>query len=156
MASTSTSVASQPVMFTTQTPYPLPPQKFMIPGSWKRYQLSKLVNKALSLTNPVPFDFLVRGEILRSSLGEWCADNGVGEVLVRVLSERSARLIIIPRKNPSRLNISNLLCRPNGCRISHIRNGSRPCPASVKGMCLSLAPQLLGLKSLILIAFFLK
>ncbi|KAF8876828.1 WD40-repeat-containing domain protein [Infundibulicybe gibba] len=79
MASTSTSVASQPVAFTTQTPYPLPPQKFMIPGSWRRYQLSQLVNKALSLTNPVPFDFLIRGEILRTSLGEWCADNGVGE-----------------------------------------------------------------------------
>ena len=52
----------------------------MIPATWRRYQLSQLVNKALSLAKPVPFDFLVRGEILRTTLGEWCTENGVGEV----------------------------------------------------------------------------
>ncbi|CAL1710359.1 unnamed protein product [Somion occarium] len=51
----------------------------MIPASWKRYQLSQLVNKALSLPKPIPFDFLVRGEILRTTLGEWCAEKGIGE-----------------------------------------------------------------------------
>ncbi|KAJ3516179.1 hypothetical protein NLJ89_g1287 [Agrocybe chaxingu] len=70
---------SQPVVFTTQTQYPLPTQKFMIPTIWKRYQLSQLVNKALSLETPVPFDFLVRGEVLRGTLNEWCAEHGVGE-----------------------------------------------------------------------------
>jgi ribosome biogenesis protein len=70
------------VVFSTQTPYPLPSQKFMIPASWKRYQLSQLVNKALSLVQPVPFDFLVKGEILRTSLAEWCAENGIGEACV--------------------------------------------------------------------------
>ena len=79
MASTSSEVA-HPVVFTTQTPYPLPSQKFLIPTSWKRYQLSQLVNKALSLPKPVPFEFLVRGEILRGTLAEWCAEKGVGEV----------------------------------------------------------------------------
>ncbi|KAL6302247.1 WD40 repeat-like protein [Sparassis latifolia] len=80
MASTSSAAEpSHPVVFTTQTPYPLPSQKFMIPTSWKRYQLSQLVNKALSLLKPVPFDFLVRGEILRATLGEWCAEKGIGE-----------------------------------------------------------------------------
>ena len=52
----------------------------MIPSTWKRYQLSQLVNKALSLPKPVPFDFLIRGEILRASLREWCAEKGVAEV----------------------------------------------------------------------------
>ena len=52
----------------------------MIPATWKRYQLSQLVNKALSLTTPVPFDFLVRGEILRGTLAEWCREKGAGEV----------------------------------------------------------------------------
>ena len=52
----------------------------MIPTTWKRYQLSQLVNQALSLTTPVPFDFLVRGEILRGTLVEWCHEKGVGEV----------------------------------------------------------------------------
>ncbi|KNZ78993.1 Ribosome biogenesis protein YTM1 [Termitomyces sp. J132] len=51
----------------------------MIPATWRRYQLSQLVNKALSLSKPIPFDFLVRGEILRTTLGEWCTENGVGE-----------------------------------------------------------------------------
>ncbi|KAF5373483.1 hypothetical protein D9615_009423 [Tricholomella constricta] len=82
MASTSnadTSTISLPVVFTTQTSYPLPSQKFMIPATWKRYQLSQLVNKALALPKPVPFDFLVKGEILRTTLAEWAAENGVGE-----------------------------------------------------------------------------
>ena len=74
------SSSTQPVVFTTQTTYLLPAQKFMIPTTWKRYQLSQLVNKALSLTTPIPFDFLVRGEILRGSLAEWCHEKGVGEV----------------------------------------------------------------------------
>ncbi|KAF8073460.1 ribosome biogenesis protein YTM1 [Lyophyllum atratum] len=78
MVSTASTV-SLPVVFTTQTAYPLPSQKFMIPATWKRYQLSQLVNKALSLPKPVPFDFLVKGEILRATLGEWCAENGAGE-----------------------------------------------------------------------------
>ncbi|KAI1783158.1 WD40 repeat-like protein [Ganoderma leucocontextum] len=80
MASASTSELAHPVVFTTQTPYPLPSQKFMIPATWKRYQLSQLVNKALSLPKPVPFEFLVQGEVLRATLAEWCAEKGVGEV----------------------------------------------------------------------------
>ena len=72
---------SHPVYFTTLTQYPLPSQKFLIPATWKRYQLSQLINKALSLPKPIPFDFLVHGEILRSSLGEWCAEKSIGEVL---------------------------------------------------------------------------
>ncbi|KAG6849879.1 ribosome biogenesis protein ytm1 [Arthromyces matolae] len=67
------------VVLTTQSPYPLPSQKFMIPATWRRYQLSQLVNKALSLPRPVPFDFLLKGELLRTSIGEWCAEHGVGE-----------------------------------------------------------------------------
>ncbi|KAL5497699.1 YTM1_1 [Sanghuangporus vaninii] len=73
-------VHTLPVFFSTRTLYPLPSQKFMIPASWKRYQLSQLVNKALALSNPVPFDFILRktGELLRDSLQEWCQSAGVG------------------------------------------------------------------------------
>ncbi|KAG9307915.1 WD40-repeat-containing domain protein [Chiua virens] len=70
---------SAAVQFTTKTSYVLPSQKFMIPLDWKRYQLSQLINKALSLEKPVPFDFLVRGAILRTSLGECRAENGISE-----------------------------------------------------------------------------
>lgn len=54
----------------------------MIPSTWKRYQLSQLVNKTLSLTRVVPFDFLIHGEILKGSLGEWCAEKGLGVVSI--------------------------------------------------------------------------
>ena len=83
MASTTQGDVSVPVVFHTRTPYPLPSQKFFIPASWKRYQLSQLVNKALALTQVVPFDFIIRGEVLlRASLAEWTAEKGVGEVCV--------------------------------------------------------------------------
>lgn len=65
---------SIPVVFTTKTQYKLPPQKFMIPVSWRRYQLSQLINTALSLPRIVPFDFLIRGVLLGGSLSE--AANG--------------------------------------------------------------------------------
>ncbi|KAJ7172745.1 WD40-repeat-containing domain protein [Mycena filopes] len=71
--------ASHPAVFTTQSPYPLPPQMFMIPATWSRYQLSQLVNKALSLAKPIPFDFLLRGDLLKTSLADWCTQNAVGE-----------------------------------------------------------------------------
>lgn len=70
----------QPVIFTTKTKYPLPTRKFMVPTTWKRYHLSQLVNKALSLATTTPFDFLIRGEILKTSLGDWCSENSVGGV----------------------------------------------------------------------------
>lgn len=117
MASSSkdSSASTQPVIFTTQTTYLLPAQKFMIPATWKRYQLSQLVNKALSLTSPVPFDFLVRGEILRGTLAEWCHEKGVGEVRFVALIEKSLDTYVIPvddsfacRKKHWKLNTSNL------------------------------------------------
>ena len=97
------SSSTQPVVFTTQTTYLLPAQKFMIPATWKRYQLSQLVNKALSLANPVPFDFLVRGEILRGTLAEWCREKGVGEVRVteegiRTLTRFRLMILVTCRK----------------------------------------------------------
>jgi ribosome biogenesis protein YTM1 len=80
MAPAAPSAPSLPVVFTTRTAYPLPAQKFMVPASWRRYQLSQLVNKALALTQAVPFDFIVRGEVLRASLADWAREQGVGEV----------------------------------------------------------------------------
>ncbi|KAI0275000.1 WD40-repeat-containing domain protein [Gloeopeniophorella convolvens] len=79
MAESSTAVPSIPVVFTTNTPYQLPPQKFMVPASWRRFQLSQLINTALALPRIVPFDFLVRGVLLRGSLSE--ASGGEEETL---------------------------------------------------------------------------
>jgi ribosome biogenesis protein YTM1 len=39
----------------------VPSPKFLIPPSWRRYQLSLLINRALSIPKHVPFEFLLRG-----------------------------------------------------------------------------------------------
>ncbi|KAI0088407.1 ribosome biogenesis protein YTM1 [Irpex rosettiformis] len=126
MAST-LEVVSHPVVFTTQTSYPLPTHKFMIPASWRRYQLSQLVNKALTLVKPVPFDFLIRGEILRTTLGEWCAENSVGEE--ETLEIEYIESVMPPQKMSSLPHedwVSSISCKQPGYFItgsydSHLR-----------------------------------
>lgn len=123
MASTSSStVPSHPVIFTTQTPYALPSQKFMIPLDWKRYQLSQLINKALDLPKPIPFDFLVHGEILRTSLWEWRAERGVGEVSQFTDMFERGRLIF-DRKTRWKSNILRVSCLHSACLTFHTRIG---------------------------------
>lgn len=126
MASSSTMPSQLSVFLTTHTQYPLPTQKYMIPAIWKRYQLSQLVNKALSLDKPVPFDFIVRGEILRTSLSEWCAENGVGEVTFCCQKRNKYWFIFFGyRKKLFRLSILNRLCLLKKCQISHTKTGYR-------------------------------
>lgn len=57
--------------------YQLPSQRFMVPASWQRFQLSQLINAALALPRVVPFDFLIHGALLRGSLSE-SANSEVG------------------------------------------------------------------------------
>jgi len=71
--------ASHPAVFTTKTPHVLPAQTYLIPATWRRYQLSQLINQVLSLPQPIPFDFLMRGKVVKTSVGEWCAEHDVGE-----------------------------------------------------------------------------
>ncbi|KAG8958022.1 ribosome biogenesis protein ytm1 [Tulasnella sp. 419] len=65
-----------PVLLKTRTSYVIPSEKYMIPTSWRRFHLSQLINKVLNLSQPVPFDFLVQGEMLRTSLHDWCIEKG--------------------------------------------------------------------------------
>jgi len=116
--------STQPVTLSTQTQYLIPSQKFMIPTTWRRYQLSQLINKVLELPKPVPFDFLVKGELLRSTLASWCAENGVGEV-------RSPYIPLLPLHDRSRKKLltssmSSRLCLHKKCRISPTKTGYRP------------------------------
>ena len=136
MASTSSSEPTHPVVFTTQTPYPLPSQKFMIPTTWKRYQLSQLVNKALSLPKPIPFEFLVRGEILRGTLAEWCAEKGIGEV--RRLAQQTMVALLtlcVPcRKRLLRLSTLSRSCRLSACHLCLTKTGYLPYHVKYLGM----------------------
>jgi ribosome biogenesis protein YTM1 len=73
------SAVSHPVVFSTSTQHALPPSKYLIPATWARFQLSQLVNKTLALPQPIPFDFLIKGQLLRGTIAEWCSENGIKE-----------------------------------------------------------------------------
>jgi NLE (NUC135) domain len=68
------------VILKTQTSYQIPAEPYMLPIAFRRYHLSQLINQVLSLPTPVPFDFIINGEILSSTLGDWCVEKNLGEV----------------------------------------------------------------------------
>ncbi|AET40610.1 Ytm1p Ecym_6228 [Eremothecium cymbalariae DBVPG len=68
------------------------------PVSLKRYGLSEIVNHLLGLEKPIPFDFLVDGELLRTSLQEYLTKKGLStETILNVEYTRA----VLP---PSYLN----------------------------------------------------
>ncbi|KIY61422.1 WD40 repeat-like protein [Cylindrobasidium torrendii FP15055 ss-10] len=124
MASTSSAGPSVAVVFTTKTPYPLPTQKFMIPASWKRFHLSQLVNKALGLSTPIPFDFLVKEQVLAASLGEWCAENDAHEETLEIEYIES---ILPPQKMaeiPHEEWVSSVSCKLQGLFLTASYDGT--------------------------------
>ena len=127
-----------PVVLKTKTSYQIPSDTFMLPLSWRRYHLSQLINKVLNLSTPVPFDFIVNGELLSDSVGAWTKEKGVGEVRSENLLScgLQAQGLMKPnglplsnrRKRPLRLNTfhqlfpqssSRLSRNPTGCRQFH-------------------------------------
>ena len=71
-------------LFTRDSPLAIPPSTYFLPAQWKRFQLSELINKVLGNTaenakKPIPFDFLVEGEILRGSLDAWVKKHRGGD-----------------------------------------------------------------------------
>ncbi|GAA5912723.1 Ytm1p [Sporobolomyces salmoneus] len=62
--------------------YTIPPAKFLVPASWRRYQLSELINKVLENDSPIPFDFLIDQTLLRTSLGTYCQQTNTSEEIV--------------------------------------------------------------------------
>ncbi|GMK59419.1 hypothetical protein CspeluHIS016_0800250 [Cutaneotrichosporon spelunceum] len=69
-----------PVNLFTRSEYAIPASTYFIPAEWRRFQLSELINKVLghggdSGVPPVPFDFVVEGEVLRGSLDAWIKAN---------------------------------------------------------------------------------
>lgn len=71
------------------------------PLSLKRYGLSEIVNHLLDGENPVPFDFLIDGQLLRTSLQDYLIKNGLSsETFLNVEYTRA----VLP---PSYLNSFN-------------------------------------------------
>lgn len=65
------------VEFTTKLPeeYRVPEDQLVVPNVLARYGLSEVVNRLLSLESPVPFDFLVDGEFLRTTVAGYMEAN---------------------------------------------------------------------------------
>ncbi|WVR04492.1 ribosome biogenesis protein YTM1 [Kwoniella sp. DSM 27419] len=85
-ASASTSAPAQlPInLFTRSTSDAIPTSTYFIPSAWRRFQLSELINKVLQNNaengkKPVPFEFLINGEVLRGSLENWVKRNRGGD-----------------------------------------------------------------------------
>jgi ribosome biogenesis protein len=49
----------------------------LVPASFRRLGLSSLVNNLLEHEQPVPFDFIIRGTYLRTTLDDFLAENGI-------------------------------------------------------------------------------
>ncbi|CAO3650879.1 unnamed protein product [Cunninghamella blakesleeana] len=56
---------------TKQEQYAVNNAPIMVPVSFKRYGLSELVNNLLGREKPIPFEFLIEGEILRSTIANY-------------------------------------------------------------------------------------
>ncbi len=48
-----------------------------LPPAFRRYQLSTLVNRLLETEQPVPLEFLINGQFLRTSLDDFLTRNGI-------------------------------------------------------------------------------
>jgi ribosome biogenesis protein YTM1 len=94
MASTSTMTEEQqqsqrqvPITLrTSQLTLSIPSIPYLVPTTWRRTQLSTLVNRLLqqdaadpSTTKSIPFDFIINGELLRTSLDQYLANKGLTE-----------------------------------------------------------------------------
>ncbi|WVQ84238.1 ribosome biogenesis protein YTM1 [Cryptococcus sp. DSM 104549] len=85
LASGSAAPAQLPInLFTRSATDAIPQSTYFIPSAWRRFQLSELINQVLGNNadngkKPVPFDFLVNGEVLRGSLEAWVKKNRGGD-----------------------------------------------------------------------------
>ncbi len=87
--STAAPILNLPINLYTRDPsHSIPQSTYFIPSTWKRYQLSELINRVLKTSSgslsedpaAVPFDFIVDGELLRGSLDAWVKRNRDGDV----------------------------------------------------------------------------
>ncbi len=81
---------------TTSPRYALPESApILVPTSFRRLALSSLVNNLLEHEQAVPFDFIIRGAYLRTSLEDLLAEHGIS-------SETVVEAIYTPAQQPPR------------------------------------------------------
>ncbi|KAJ9102454.1 hypothetical protein QFC21_002854 [Naganishia friedmannii] len=81
-------------LYTRNPAHAIPQSTYLIPADWRRFQLSELINKVLNTTSgesaesaaPTPFDFIIDGELLRTTLDNWVKSrkNGDFESVINV------------------------------------------------------------------------
>lgn len=64
----------------------------LIPTSFRRYQLSQYINSQLDLSKPTPFEFLVNGNYLRTSIDEYLTESGTSTENVLTIEYVRARI----------------------------------------------------------------
>ncbi|KAK0549745.1 ribosome biogenesis protein ytm1 [Tilletia horrida] len=85
---------SVPVLLrTTHSHLAIPLAPYMVPLSWRRSHLSTLVNRILQPTTPTPLDFIVDGQLLRTSLAEYLESAGKD-------AESTLELLYVPSTLP--------------------------------------------------------
>jgi len=124
-ASTSSEAMLAVTLTTKSSKYPaIPTSKYFVPASWKRYQLSELLNKVIGYDDqPVPFDFVLFDgkELLRSTLSDVLASHGLTEVSKRfkrafIACHSSTLLALLKRKLLWNWNISRAFYHRLSCR----------------------------------------
>eukprot|EP00850_Spirogloea_muscicola_P023179 SM000334S12548 [mRNA] locus=s334:56275:59967:- [translate_table: standard] len=114
------------VRFTTQLPpaQRVPASAFAVPAHLTRYGLSEVINTLLGLDPPRPFDFLVEGELLRTSLEKL--------LVARKLSAEATLTIeyvpaVIPPEQQNTLVHPDWVSAVSGKLPSYIVSGSYDC-----------------------------
>lgn len=70
---------------TQQKKYSVTDKPFSVPTRLKRYGLSEVINHLLQLDPPRPFDFLIDGEFIRSSLEKYIVDHQLSrETIIKI------------------------------------------------------------------------
>ncbi|KAJ9106920.1 hypothetical protein QFC20_003929 [Naganishia adeliensis] len=72
-------------LYTRNPAHAIPQSTYLIPADWRRFQLSELINKVINTTSgesatPTPFDFIIEGELLRTTLNDWVKNRRGGDV----------------------------------------------------------------------------
>lgn len=86
-----------------------------VPVDLKRYGLSEIVNQLLGTAEPIPFEFLIDGRLLRSSLEEYLGAHNLSKEIVITLEY--TRGLLPPRYSASFMNddwISSVYIDENG------------------------------------------
>ncbi|KAH8920239.1 hypothetical protein BT69DRAFT_1336637, partial [Atractiella rhizophila] len=74
------SAASVRARLVSKSPlYSIPDSTYLIPVDWRRFHLSELINKLVSSTEPVPFDFVLpsTNELLSGTIEEYLKKNAL-------------------------------------------------------------------------------